>query len=249
MDIQSVFEWGGSHGEFLGAIFTALAAGVALVSMLLSRHETHRQRLLQRESLRQRIDGASLDWGCTVIDTLSEASALALSHHLTEAEMQSRRLDVARRLSALIDQGRMFFPNVDPDGHGTDKEQAYKGKRPAILDAVMYAYYEVMEIGQGPVRGEDSAGFITECRRLAVSELQAHLDPHRLDEVIERYTDQRPRARADALNRAGRLGIILDARRPGLLTRAHDRGWMDLVPAEERRRLLHDVQEREAPAP
>lgn len=249
MEIQSVLEWGRAHGEFLGAVFTALAALVAFVSMLLSRRETHRQRVLQQESLRQRIDAASLDWGCTVIDTLGEASALALSHHLTEAERQSRRLDVARRLSALVDRGRMFFPNLDPDGHGTDKEQAYKGKRPPILDAVMYAYYEVLEIGQGPVRAEDSAGYITECRRLVVSGLQAHLDPHRLDEVIGRYTDQRPREREDALNRAGRLGVILDARRPGLLTRAHDRGWMDLIPAEERRRILHDFQEREDPAP
>jgi len=241
MDGQAMMEWIGANGEVAVAIVSALVAFVSAVS---ARHSIRRLLRLREESLRQSVDSGSLAWGAEAIDAMSEASALALSTHLDLNTMRARRLDVARRLSALADRGRLFFPNVEADGHGAEKEGAYQGKRPPVLDALIYAYHETLRLGDGPVRGDDSARFITECRRLLVSELPAHLDPHRIEEVVGRYNGQAEALREDALDRAGRLGVILDVRRPGVLTEAADGGWMDRVGAEERRELLHAYQVR-----
>ena len=238
MNPEEIFAWARQNVEVLVAVGSAL---VALISALLSARETRKQRRLQVENLRQRIDGASIDWGNQAIDLLGEAGAVAyLCRTDVPGEViDEKKMDVARRISSLVDRGRLFFPNVDPASKGAEKEGAYRGHRPPILDAMMYAYYEVLEIsrsnGPGP---QDSADFIFDCRRLLVSELQAHLDPRRRDEIVGRYNARRD----DALMRAGRLGLKLDARRPGLLTELGDRGWMDLIGPEERRTVLHDIQ-------
>lgn len=242
MGSQGIVGWMTENVETVIAI---LSAFVALLSAFIARGETKAQRRLQEEQLRQNIDAASLEWGNEAIDTLGEASALAMNTHLTVAELAAAKLDVARRLSTLADRGRMFFPNVDAETHGTDREAAYRGKRPPILDALIYAHYETLRIGEANVRGEDSAGFITQCRRMLVSELQNHLDPRRLDEVIERYTDQALAGREQAMDAAGRLGLILDVRRPGILTQYGDKGWTERVSPEDRRKILHDYASEE----
>ena len=239
MTTDTAINWITAHTDVLIAFVSAL---VAVVSALIARGETRRQRRLQEEELRRRVDQASLDWGHEAIDTMGEAAGLALSPMISDLERRHKRLEIARRLSALADRGRFFFPNLDPDNHGADKEAAFRGKRPPILDALIYAHHEVMQIREDGIRGEDSAGFITECRRLLVSELQEHLDPRRLEELLGRVNDQKKTEREEALRAAGRLGVILDVRRPGILTRAGDNGWMDLIDADERRAILHDFQ-------
>ncbi len=241
MTTDTAMNWIGGNIETVIAIMSAL---VALASALVARGETRRQRKLQEEELRRRVDQASLDWGHDAIEAMGEAAALAIAPMISDLDRRQKRLDIARHLSALADRGRFFFPNIDPEHHGTDKHAAFRGKRPPILDALVYAHHEAMQIGEDGIRGEDSAGFITECRRLLVSELQEHLDPRRLEELLGRVNDQKKTEREDALRAAGRLGLILDVRRPGLLTRAGDDGWMDMVDAEERRTILHDFQTR-----
>ena len=86
-----------------------------------------------------------------------------------------------------MDRGRLFFPNLNPDRKGAEKEGAYRGHRPPILDALMWTYHELEALTrEGGPASDDSAGFIDECRRLLVSELQAYLDPRRKDEIVER---------------------------------------------------------------
>lgn len=241
MTTENAMNWISANLDVVLALGSAL---VALVSALVARGETRRQRHLQEEELRRRVDQASLDWGHEAIDTMGEAAGLALSPMISDLERRHKRLEIARRLSALADRGRFFFPNLDPDNHGADKEAAFRGKRPPILDALIYAYHEVLQIGEDGIRGEDSAGFITECRRLLVSELQEHLDPRRLEELLGRVNDQKKTEREEALRTAGRLGVVLDVRRPGLLVKAGDNGWMDLIDTDERRAILHEFQSR-----
>lgn len=247
MDLNSeeIFAWARQNVEVLIAVGSAF---VALVGALLATNETRKQRKLQVETLRQRIDGASLDWGNEAIDLLGEAGAVAwlCRSNVPETEIEKARHDVARKISSMVDRGRLFFPNVNPASKGAEKEGAYRGHRPPVLDAMMYAYYEVQEISRsGGPSPQDSANFIFDCRRLLVSELQAHLDPRRRDEIIGRYEDQNHARKDDALLRAGRLGLTLDARRPGLLTGLGDKGWMDMIGPEERRAVLHEVQHPE----
>ena len=237
--------------ELIVAVGSAI---VAVIGAVLSGNAARRQHKVQTEQLRQSLDRASLDWGCDAISALADAGAVAdlCRTHVPEHEIEARKAVMASRISALVDRGRLFFPNIDPKGKGADKEAAYQGHRPPILDALMFAYYEVQSIsrGNGP-SPRDSANFIFECRRLLVSELQAHLDPRRRDEVINRYDRQRAAERNAALDIAGRLGLKLDARRPGLLTEIGERGWMDRIGPEERRRILHEFgigNEHPAPA-
>ncbi len=235
MNWQNLLDLADGQVEIIIAVSSAL---VAVMSALVARGETRKQRRLQTVELRRRIDHDSLEWGNEAVDAMGEAAELALSPYLTVQERRARRLNIARRLSVLVDRGRFFFPNIDPDDHGADKEDAYKGYRPPILDALIYAYHETRLIDEDGVRGEDSAAFITECRRLLVSELQAHLDPRCMDEIVERYNSQRLDARHKALDRVGRLGVILDVRRPGILTHAGDTNWTDRIGADERKAIL-----------
>jgi len=145
---------------------------------------------------------------------------------------------LSSQLSALADRGRLFFPNIDPDNGGSDKESAYRGQRPPILDALVFACHETQRLGEDGVSGDDSASFLRECRRQFVSELQAHLDPSHLDEVIERYTDQSEAMRDDSLNRAGEVAIVFDTRRPGILDHT-GAGWSGRIGADARKGLLH----------
>ena len=49
--------------------------------------------------------------------------------------------DDLARLSALIEQGRFFFPNIDRlDGYGRDKPPAYRGYRNLALDFLVASY-------------------------------------------------------------------------------------------------------------
>ena len=205
------------HLEVVIAIGSAL---VALVSAFVSRAETRRQRRLQTERLRQSIDAASLEWGNHAIDALGRAAMFARTRHLqaSDGTFAAGKHSLMINLSALVERGRMFFPNLDADNKGMDKDGAYRGHRPPILDAIMWAYFELDALTRdGGPTGDNSADYIDDCRRLMVSELQAHLDPRRLDKIVERYDDQTHENRREAIDRANALKARLESRRPGLV--------------------------------
>ena len=71
-----------------------------------------------------------------------------------------------------------------------------------MIDLVIFAQYQ----------------FLAEGRLDAlVAELQAHLDPRRLDKIVERYNDQTQDNRRDAISRARALRKRLQERRPGVI--------------------------------
>lgn|GEM_PF-286980 len=227
--------WAQENVELVVAVGSA---AVAVIGALLSGNAARRQHRMQKEQLRQNIDRMSMEWGGDAIDALADAIALAelCRTHLPDAEIETRKSSIAARISALVDKGRLFFPNIDPDAKGVDKEHAYRGSRPPILDALMYAYYEVRGLsrsrGPSPM---DTAQFIFDCRRLLVSELQGHLDPRRQDEIVERYDRQNRLVREESLVQAGKLALMLRTRRPDLLKEIGNWGWADKVPEEDRR--------------
>lgn len=218
---------------------------------------------------RQQVDQARLQWGSHVIDALSAAQAIAEAGPDAE-NFEIERREALQHLSALADRGRLFFPNLTKEGdrvvkdafrlpwasskNDADKEksQAFRGNRPPIIDAIMYAYYELRAVGDtdGP-NGPNAANYIYKCRRLFVSALQANIDPHRYDELVDRYSDQDRTHKADMLVRAGELGLLLDSRRSGLLTGCEgaDFGWSKLISADRRREILHEAQSEEGVCP
>ncbi len=216
MSITYIFDWLYAH---IGQVFTTLSALVAISSALSARAETRRQRELRTEQLRQSIDAASLDWGNAAIDTLVKAAAFARTRHMqqNEATFQGAKTNLLINISALVERGRMFFPNLNEDMKGAEKDGAYRGHRPPILDALMWCHYEMEAMTrEGGPTGENSADFFDSCRRLIVSELQAHLDPRRLNQVVGRYDSQTRTHQKDAIDRARDLKATLLSRRPGL---------------------------------
>lgn len=205
--------------ENLDIFIAVLSAIVALFGAFISRSETRKQRALQLENLRQGIDAQSLAWGNACIDTLNRAAMFARTRQFQQNDtgFLQQRVNLMLALSSLVERGRLFFPNINPESFGGEKEGAYRGKRPPILDAVMYAYFEIEALTrQGGPTADNSAEFIEDCRRLLVSELQAHFDPRRRDAVVERYDDQRMEHRQQARARADTLKTLLKSRRPGL---------------------------------
>ncbi|MEM7492516.1 MAG: hypothetical protein AAF296_03990, partial [Pseudomonadota bacterium] len=134
-----------------------------------------------------------------------------------DAAFLQQRINLMLALSTTVERGRLFFPNIDPDKKGTEKEGVYRGARPPILDALMFAYYEIDALTRtsGPT-ADNSADYIDDCRRLLVSELQAHLDPKRRGAIAGRYDNQRSSHRAEARERAKTLETLLKSRRPGI---------------------------------
>ena len=216
MGLDALFGWIQSNIE----VFVALSsAAVAVFGAVISRNETRKQRTIQMENLRHGLDVQSLGWGNQCIDVLNRAAMFARTrqHQSNDASFLQQRVNLMLAISSLVERGRLFFPNIDPHSKGVEKEGAYRGSRPPILDALMFAYYEVEALTrQGGPTAENSADFIDNCRRLLVSELQAHFDPRRRDAIIDRYDDQRLDHRSDAIARANDLKTLLKSRRPGL---------------------------------
>jgi hypothetical protein len=216
MSVDVIFGWLRDNLEVLIAVLSAV---VAIFGALMSRNETRKQRALQLENLRQGIDAQSLGWGNICIDTLNRAAMFARTrqHQPNDAAFLQQRVNMMLALSSLVERGRLFFPNIEPGGKGAEKEGAYRGSRPPILDALMCAYYEIEALTRsaGPT-ADNSGDYIEDCRRLLVSELQAHFDPRRRDAVVGRYDDQRLEHRSDARERASTLKNMLKSRRPEL---------------------------------
>ena len=213
--MDSVLDWARTNLEL---IIGAGSAFVAVISALIARGETKRQRKLQTERLRQSIDSASLDWGNAAIDTLARSAMFARTRNMqaNDGSFLANKANLLVALSILVDRGRMFFPNLNPDKKGAEKEGAYRGHRPPILDTLMWAYHELEALTrEGGPSSEDSGAYFDECRRLLVSELQAYLDPRRKDEVVERYDDQGSDDRSEAIAKSQALRSKLETRRPG----------------------------------
>ena len=205
MNSDEVLAFLNDHRETMIAIGSAI---VAMFSAFLARRETVKQRKLMEETLRQRLDGGSIKWGDEAIEAL--ALAEGLSHPETHDDIKADRIIIAQRLSALADRGRLFFPNHEEASKGGRKETAFRGSRPPILDALVFAHMELISLGKDD---EVNADFLRRCRRLVVSEMQDHLDPRHWDSVIERGSTTKHDQRTDSQRRASVLQAELMSRR------------------------------------
>lgn len=76
-----------------------------------------------------------LTWHGEVVEVLMRLKASSAEHG-----SELRQNDLCR-LSALIEQGRFFFPNIKTEeGYGKDKPPAYRGYRNLALDMLVASY-------------------------------------------------------------------------------------------------------------
>jgi hypothetical protein len=117
-------------------------------------------------------------WASEAIDVLSESAyhARGRSDH---ADMDPAVCRNCRyRLSALIDRGRFFIPNYNPDDVGANKAAAYRGLRHPALDLLVAA--EQVLSGSTPDAVDTFASqraALVEIKREFVSHVQEILDP------------------------------------------------------------------------
>ncbi|MAK80631.1 hypothetical protein [Phenylobacterium sp.] len=130
------------------ALFTAddweaLAALVSIVGLLLAATAWWIRR---RDDSLRRTDVHA--WADRAIEALQSVVLIARlsARALPPAEFEIRRIDLAFKTSVLAEQGRLFFRNRRWGREGREKQIAYRGRRPAILDDLIVAHQACLEL-------------------------------------------------------------------------------------------------------
>ena len=205
------------------------SAGLALASFVLNWRIVNRQMRMQFESLKAQMDADILAWGHEASDALSEGVLLARGRGVCfpADEVRVRRLSAAQRLSSLADRGRLFFPNHAPDSDGHDREAAFKGYRPPILDAVVFGFYQLDRMDcDGAEQDAAAADYLVRCRRILISELQQAIDPRRRGQMLNRLSQTRRAGEGPDFKAVADLGESLETRYPGILIHRRDAAWI-----------------------
>jgi hypothetical protein len=162
-----------------------VSAAVAVVSFLMSRKAVRRQEAMQFEALRAEHDGRLIDWADDAIAAIADAQRHCrdLKNGLIAGEEAARAASELRtRMSALLDRGRLFFPN-QPDSADEDAqnaEAAYAGQSHAAIDALYRAYRIISDLGRvSPMTPGEAVNAVVAQRRRFVSEIFRSVDPRR----------------------------------------------------------------------
>ncbi len=206
----------------------AVSAALALASLVLNWAVVRRQTALQFESLKAQMDAEVLSWAHEAIDLVSEGAYIARGRGTIYAGDEFKRLafDTCQKLSSSADRGRLFFPNEAPSEHGQEKEGAFQGFRPPILDAVVFASAQIERLSAEGGPDEEAARFIIKCRRLLVSEVQNAIDPRRRGQMLRQLAIGRMDDKKSSFRIAAELGEALEARYPGFLIDRRDEKWI-----------------------
>lgn len=215
------------------------SALLALVSLLLNFAVVRRQIALQFESLKAQTDGEAMAWANDAIDLVSEGVLLARGRGVAfpADEMRRRLLEVSQRLSSTADRGRLFFPNEEHRTHGRDKEKAFQGYRPVILDTVIFAHYQLDKVDPTePGPDQAACEYLVRCRRLLVSEVQSAVDPRRRGRMLRRLASGKSASGETAsFKAAAALADDLRARYPDMGVEARGEAWIAKRTAAARR--------------
>jgi hypothetical protein len=169
------------------AVISGLSAAIALIAAAatawFANKNLIRERVNQRINLvaaRQKYFEDFQKWADQLVNVLTEAI------HLCDLDPKQvvgetffdRRHRLRITLSAMIDKGRWFFPNLEVDDHGVGKELGYRGYRHELLDGLVHAYHCLQRLdyrnreNNEPVRGE-----LTAAKRHFVGQVQKIIDP------------------------------------------------------------------------
>lgn len=178
-------DWFSKFG--VGEILAIISGVLALASFILNLRLVDRQERRNAASLKLAHDSDIIAWSNEVISTLAEANEMLVEKGVSygEAEFPGRRSTQRAHISALIDRGRLFFPNRTDTEHGADKEAAFRGHRHPALHVLVAAYDLIDKAGATP--GPDRAAIeeLTKHRRTFVTEVFKAVDPVRRGEKIK----------------------------------------------------------------
>jgi hypothetical protein len=156
-----------------------ISAGISVLALALNIVITSRQTRVSVESFKFNNDTQLMNWANRVVVAMAEA------YHLTgKTDVHA----LATNLSALIDEGRWFFPNMGKKETDHEKPGAYRGTRQAVLDHIVGVYDAVvaMQSMDGQASQQHMAS-LREARRHFVTEIQHAVDPRRRAWVMDRF--------------------------------------------------------------
>lgn len=118
-------------------IGSSIAFLSALFGWWLSYRWQARNYRLAVDNDRARWNASVEDWAGRVIDMMVRMHVRF--DHLEYAEAVEQSSELAISLSVLVEQGRLFFPNVMRDRYGEEKQVSRQGYRSAVLDPLVAA--------------------------------------------------------------------------------------------------------------
>lgn len=167
-----------------------ISAFLAISSFFLNMRLVARQEKRNVASLKLAYDSDVIGWSDEILAVLAHSHELLAEKGVSynDAEFASKRSDARARLSALIDRGRIFFPNRTDTDHGADKEAGFQGHRQPILNVVVAAYAVLDKAGGSPGPDTAAADALMTERRKFVAEVFKAVDPVRRGRKIEEIT-------------------------------------------------------------
>lgn len=166
-----------------------MAAGsaiVALLSFLFNWRLVSRQEKRAMASFKMAHDTDVIRWSDEVILTLAEINEALCEKGVaySDGDFRQMRMQFRAKLSAHIDRGRLFFPNIAEGEKGKDKETGFQGSRQPALDVLVEAYTLLGAAGGHPGPDTESVQKLTPLRRRFVSEIFKAVDPERRGSAV-----------------------------------------------------------------
>jgi hypothetical protein len=161
----------------------AVALCAAIATIWFSRKNLRRELVNQRISMvstRLKYFEDFKKWADQLVDILTEAIHLCDldPKKIVDEPFFYRRHRLQITLSAMIDKGRWFFPNLEVDDHGADKELGYRGYRHELLDGLVSAYRCLKRLDYENRDNNNSIrNDLTIAKRHFVGQVQKIIDP------------------------------------------------------------------------
>lgn len=155
------------------------SAAVSVIALLINLVVTSRQTRVSVETFKFNNDTQLMHWANRVVVAMAEA------YHLND---KTDLHALATNLSALVDEGRWYFPNIGKKETDHEKPGAYRGTRQAVLDSIVGVYDAVVAMpGADAANRQALMASIHAARRHFVSEVQHAVDPRRRAWVMDRF--------------------------------------------------------------
>ena len=166
------------------------SAVLALASFILNLRLVGRQEKRNAVAMKMAHDSDVIRWSDDVIALLASTQEMLAEKGVSypEAEFRGRRSAARAQLSALIDRGRLFFPNRADGDYGADKEAGFQGRRHPALDVLVEAYAQIDTSGAPPGPDREVGDKLTVCRRKFMAEVFKAVDPVRRGEKMKELT-------------------------------------------------------------
>lgn len=192
--------------ELISIIIAAVSAWLGWLFGIRNERDTQRQYQLDSMSFASSWYADLRAWASEVIDLLAEAAERCGSPQSIDFQKDESIVACRYRLSALIDRGRFFLPNIAHREHGLHKPEAYRGFRHPALNYLIGAY----QILDGKVSAEEMDSSQKEAlirlKRQFVSSIQVILDPRLHTQEIRRLIED---SRAEEIEKESPMNELL----------------------------------------